>query len=125
MATVNVDELAEAIGEELDAYFDDVSKEVKNAVVSTARDCVAEIKQRSPKKTGKYRKSWTSTEVFNRRGSIKIVVHNKKYYQLTHLLERGHAKKNGGRVEGIPHIEPAEKNAERELMKKVEVAIRK
>lgn len=124
MPKVTVDELAEAIGKELGDYFDDITEDVKNAVEVTTRECVAEIKQRSPKRTGAYRRSWTATEMFNRRGSIRFTVHNKKHYRLTHLLEDGHAKKNGGRVEGTPHIAPAEQNAEKNLIKRIEEAIR-
>ena len=124
MPKVTVDELAEAIGKELGDYFDDITEDVKNAVEATARECVAEIKQRSPKRTGAYSRSWTATEMFNRRGSIRFTVHNKKHYRLTHLLENGHAKKNGGRVEGTPHIAPAEQNAERALIKRIEEAIK-
>lgn len=125
MVTIKADELAEAIGKELNAYFDEVSKDVKSAVQSTAQECVSEIRRLSPKRTKRYSRSWGTSEVVNRRGTIKIIVHNKKYYRLTHLLENGHAKKNGGRVEAIPHIAPAEKNAEINLLKKVEVAIKK
>ena len=124
MPKVTVDELAEAIGKELGDYFDDITEDVKNAVEVTTRECVEEIKQRSPKRTGAYRRSWTATEMFNRRGSIRFTVHNKKHYRLTHLLEDGHAKKNGGRVEGTPHIAPAEQNAEKNLIKRIEEAIR-
>lgn len=124
MPKVTVDELAEAIGKELGDYFDDITEDVKNAVEVTTRECVAEIKQRSPKRTGAYRRSWTATEMFNRRGSIRFTVHNKKHYRLTHLLEDGHAKKNGGRVEGTPHIAPAEQNAEKNLIKRIEEAIK-
>lgn len=124
MPKVSVDDLAEAIGKELGDYFDDITEDVKNAVEVTTRECVAEIKQRSPKRTGAYRRSWTATEMFNRRGSIRFTVHNKKHYRLTHLLEDGHAKKNGGRVEGTPHIAPAEQNAEKNLIKRIEEAIR-
>ena len=125
MPKVTVDELAEAVGKELGDYFDDITEDVKNAVEVTTRECVAEIKQRSPKRTGNYSRSWTATEVFNRRGSIRFTVHNKKHYRLTHLLEDGHAKKNGDRVEeGTPHIAPAEQNAEKNLIKRIEEAIR-
>lgn len=124
MPKVTADELAEAIGKELGDYFDDITEDVKNAVEVTTRECVAEIKQRSPKRTGNYSRSWTATEVFNRRGSIRFTVHNKKHYRLTHLLEDGHAKKNGGRVEGTPHIAPAEQNAEKNLIKRIEEAIK-
>lgn len=124
MPKVTVDELAEAVGKELGDYFDDITEDVKKAVEVTTRECVAEIKQRSPERTGAYRRNWTATEIFNRRGSIRFTVHNKKHYRLTHLLEDGHAKKNGGRVEGTPHIAPAEQNAEKNLIKRIEEAIR-
>ena len=124
MPKVTVDELAEAVGKELGNYFDDITEDVKNAVEVTTRECVAEIKQRSPKRTGNYSRSWTATEMFNRRGSIRFTVHNKKHYRLTHLLEDGHAKENGGRVEGTPHIAPAEQNAEKNLIKRIEEAIK-
>lgn len=124
MPKVTADELADAIGKELGDYFDDITEDVKNAVAVTTRECVEEIKQRSPKRSGAYRKSWTATEMFNRRGSIRFTIHNKKHYRLTHLLENSHAKKNGGRVDGIPHIAPAEENAEKALIKRIEEAIK-
>ena len=41
-----------------------------------------------------------------------------------HLLEYGHAKRNGGRVEGKAHIAPAEQHGIRQLQEEIERALR-
>jgi hypothetical protein len=62
-----------------------------------------DLRETSPKDTGEYAKGWAYRQ--EAPGSYRV--YNKKKPQLTHLLEHGHAKRGGGRVEGRPHIKPA------------------
>lgn len=125
MAKVKIDGLADAIIKELSEYNQEVTDGVKQEVKSVANECKTEIQQNSPKLTGSYRKGWREKTMYESADDIRISIYNKTDYQLTHLLENGHAKVNGGRVEGKPHIGPAERHAEEKLLKKVKVVARK
>lgn len=121
---IKVDDLAKAVAEELAQYSQDVTDGVKKEVRQVAKECAQEIRQTSPVLTGSYRKGWRDEVAFESREDIRVTVRNKTDYQLTHLLEHGHAKAGGGRVEGTPHIAPAEQNAEKKLLQKVKVVVR-
>ena len=123
MNSIAIDDLADAIMEELNAYSEEVMEELKADVKQTAKECVQDIKNAAPRLSGDYKKSWKCKTVYESDNDIRVVVHSAKEYRLTHLLEHGHAKRGGGRVEGISHIAPAEKKAEQKLMKKVKVTI--
>ena len=73
----------------------------------------------SPVRSGEYRKSWAAKKTLDRSGKLTVTVYNRKKPGLTHLLEKGHAKRGGGRVEGTPHIAPAEEYAVDELEKRI------
>ena len=101
---VKVDDLAGEIVLAVRTYAEEVAEAIEEAVKETARALAAVLRETSPKKTGEDSKGWTA----RKEGPGRYVVYNKKKPQLTHLLEHGHAKAGGGRVEGIPHIKPAE-----------------
>lgn len=116
---VKVNDLTKEIARALQEYSTEVEEGLEEAKVEVAKDTVKRLKQTSPKKTGDYRKGWARKKV----GTAQVV-HNRTNYQLTHLLEYGHAKRGGGRVAGIPHISPAEEWANDEYLKRVEKVIR-
>lgn len=120
----NVDKLAGEVAAMLEAYTDEVTEAVKAECETVADECLKEIRAASPVKTGKYKKGWRKKVEYEGKGDIRIRVYNAKYPGLTHLLEKGHAKVNGGWVAAIPHIEPAEQHAAEKLVNKVKVKIR-
>lgn len=112
-------DLAKEIAKVLQEYTNEVTEGLEKAKEEVAKEAVKELKKTSPKLTGDYAKGWRTKRI----GTAQVV-HNATNYQLTHLLEHGHAKREGGRVAGIPHIEPAEQRAIDEYTKQVEKVIR-
>ena len=110
--TVRIGELADAVMETLEEYADLAAEDVKQAVRNAGETVRKEIRANAPKYTGDYAKSLTLT------------VHSKNRYQLAHLLEYGHAKRGGGRVEGKAHIAPAEEKGIRQLEEEIERSLR-
>ena len=120
---VKIDDLAAAVVQELQAYSSEMAEEVKASVKEAAKVCVKTLKQNSPKDTGAYAKGWKARKSYESANDIRMQVHNADHYQLTHLLEDGHAKVNGGRVEGKPHIQPAADAASELLEKEVKIRV--
>ena len=118
--TVRIDQLADAINETLREYADLAAEDMKESIVDTGKTVKKEISSTAPKDTGKYRKSWTSKKTYEDSTRLTVTVHSPRRYYLTHLLENGHAKRNGGRVSARPHIAPAEEKGEAELMRNLE-----
>ena len=124
MAGVSVDAMADAIMEGLLEYADLATEDMKVAVKKAAKTVKKDIQAGAPVKSGAYSKSWATKTMKDSSVALEVVVHSKNRYQLAHLLEKGHAKRNGGRVGGRAHIAPAEQHGMEQLEQDIERALR-
>lgn len=97
----------------LTEYNEDVQEAVDKSAKEAADVSMNQLKSTSPKrpKHGEYARSWSIKKQETGIGVSEYVVHNKRHYQLTHLLENGHVVRNKkgtyGRTRPIKHIDPA------------------
>lgn len=106
MADTTIDQLADEITRAVREYTQDVTEGIEEETLSTADKVLKEVKVLARKRSGEYAKGFTKTEKRfpeNRR----YYVWNKKHYRRVHILEYGHAKVGGGRVQAYPHLDPA------------------
>ena len=112
---VSIEQMAEAVMDGLIEYAGLATDVMKDCVTKAGNTVKSEVKANAPVRTGQYKKGWAVKKQKETANALELVVHNKKRYQLTHLLEKGHAKRGGGRVRAFPHIAPAEQAGIREL----------
>jgi len=94
--------------EVLKDYTDDAKIAVNKAVEKCGKGLKKDISATAPERTGSYKKNWVCKFSGNGIDVKSATVKNKKHYQLTHLLEKGHKKRGGkGRVKAYVHIAPA------------------
>lgn len=107
------------IEEQIKRIFKELQSDVENALEKaskdTAKEGVSKVKSSSPKRTGQYAAGWGQSK-----RNDSIFIHNKKQPGLAHLLENGHAKRNGGRTKPKEHIKPVEEWAIKELERRIE-----
>ena len=113
--TVSIDEMADAINEGLKEYATLASTEVKKAVRKSAKTVKDQISANAPSRTGAYKGSWVATKQSETSQSLQM---------LAHRLEKGPAKRGGGRVAGRPHIAPAEQAGIEQLQSLIEKALK-
>lgn len=108
---VTVDEISDAVMEYLTIYGDDIKEDVKEAADETTKAARDELKKTSPrsgkKRKNPYYRGWSVRVKKSGKYKYTKVVWNRTNYQLTHLLENGHLKRNGtGWVPPQVHIKP-------------------
>lgn len=124
---VNINSLADAINQELTIYSQEITEKVKIEAKNSMKELVKKTKETAP--VGHRKKHYKS--------NIKSRVIKEDYkgiecqwyvdgpdYRLSHLLEKGHALRNGDRVEGTHFIANASEPILAEFEQKVEEAIR-
>ena len=114
---IAITELEKAVLEELENYRDLAVEEMNKAVKDAGDTVKREISERASTlfKGKKYHKSWVAKETNKTAMGLEVTVHSPSQYRIAHLLEHGHAMRKGGRVEGKPHIAPAEEIGEKQL----------
>ncbi|MGE7545065.1 HK97 gp10 family phage protein [Sporosarcina newyorkensis] len=111
---------ADEITKALQEYTTEVEEGLEKAKEKAAKDGAKALKANSPKgRSGKYGQGWRA-----KKDGKGWVIHNATRYQLAHLLEKGHAKRGGGRVPGRVHIAPVEDQVINDFEKEVERVIR-
>lgn len=124
---VNIDDLTDAINRELTIYSHEVTEIIKDEANSHMKELVKKTKETAPvgNRNKHYRDNISSKKTSdNDRGATYTWYVKGSDYRLSHLLENGHATKDGGRVEGTHFIEKASEPILADFEKKVEEAIR-
>lgn len=113
--------LEQQIKKVLKKYADDVQNNLENISKDLAREGAKEVRKASGGfgGSGRYASGWTSTFQSGRL-EAKGIIHNQLVPGLPHLLEHGHAMRNGHRAPGRAHIAPVEEK----LIEEFERAIR-
>lgn len=119
-STIGIDDLTDAILQNMRDYNAEVVEKTNEIIENVSKSSLKELKNSSPKNTGEYAKGWRAEKHYNKDGILDIELRNKTHYQLTHLLEKGHAKIGGGRVDAVPHIAPVEEAVIQKISERIE-----
>ena len=117
-----IDKLSASIEKILAEYQDDVVKDTGQLVKDFAKKGATAVRNEARShgwgENTDYDKGWT-TRFESGRLSSQGIIYNSKVPGLPHLLENGHALRNGGRTRGVAHIAPVEDKISEEFYKAV------
>ena len=125
--SISIDNLADTIGKELTLYNNRVVDGIKKEAKRSMNQLVKDTKSTAPVGNRKkhYRDSISSKKIFENDRSIVYLWYVKgSDYRLSHLLENGHALRNGGRTTGTHFIKNASDPILEQYVKAVEGVIK-
>lgn len=125
--TISIDQLSETLSNELTLYSDTVIDGVKKEAKKSMSQLVKQTKATAPvgKRKKHYRDSIKSKKLEENDRSVSYLWYvDGPDYRLSHLLENGHALRNGGRVEGTHFIQKASDPIIEQYIKAVEEVIK-
>ena len=128
---VDYNSLSEEIQNQLKNFGTALNREINEGLKEVAEKTAETLRQGGPynERSGKYTRDWAVKLRSRSYSSVTMTeeytVYNKKNYQLTHLLEKGHVSRNGSRVRPFEHIKPAEELAEQMAISEVNKAVRR
>lgn len=114
---VPIDRLTDEVKKILEDYGEDVQQNLGTIVKKMSQKGASTLRSQSRGTfggSGAYAKGWTSTAQTGR-VSAQGTIYNQDLPGLPHLLEHGHANRNGGRTAGRAHIAPVEEALVREF----------
>lgn len=107
----------------LNDYSSEIQEAIQNDAENVSKIGVDKLKNTSPKRTGKYARGWR-VKTKKGVGFVECEIHNATSWQLTHLLEKPHAKRNGGYTIPKVHIKPVEEYCIAQFERNVENIIK-
>ena len=111
------------INDILNEYSNDIQEGITESAIKIADQGKSELQMSSPKRTGKYSKGWR-VDKRSGKGYVHATIYNATNWQLTHLLEKPHALRNGQKSKPKVHIAPVEEKCIAEFQKDVERIIK-
>lgn len=128
---ITVEQLRDEVNKIMEDYEKHAQSCLNEAATNYGKIAVRELKDSSPvapkeevKTPGRYKKGWAYKKEKSRLG-VSVTVYNKTDGALTHLLEHGHALRQGGRSPANKHIAPVESEVTHDFFVNVEEKLSK